>query len=332
MIRRRAFLALPAVLVTAKAQATRALGIAKDSLPIHDFKDTIAMLEYCHSMGAGGMQSTLSSLDPAYLKKLRALADQYSMYLEVQTSLPEQDTAAFSKQVEAAKAIGARSIRTACLRGRRYETFSTMAEWQKFARDSRAAIERAIPIVERNRIPLAIENHKDRTADEMVALMKQYGGEYLGVCLDTGNNMALLDDPMDTVSKLAPYAITTHIKDMAVEAYPEGFLLSEVPLGQGMLDMKAIVQTIVAARPKASLVLEMITRDPLKIPCRTDKYWITFSDRRDKYLPQALARVQDSTSKVPRIADLTRDEKLKREEQNVRDSVDYFRTNLAQAG
>ena len=42
------------------------------------------------------------------------------------------------------------------------------------------------------------------------------GSEHVGVCLDTGNNVALLEDPMEVVETLAPLAFTTHIKDMAV--------------------------------------------------------------------------------------------------------------------
>ena len=84
--------------------------------------------------------------------------------------------------------------------------------------------------------------------DQQVALMKQYSSEYLGVCLDTGNNLSVLDDPMETVEKLAPYTFNVHLKDMATEEYAKGFLLSEVPLGEGMLDMKRIVGTIRRAR------------------------------------------------------------------------------------
>ena len=61
-------------------------------------------------------------------------------------------------------------------------------------------------------MPLGIENHKDWLVDQQVALMKQYSSEYLGVCLDTGNNMAVLDDPMETVEKLAPYTFNVHSK------------------------------------------------------------------------------------------------------------------------
>ena len=74
MISRRLFLATPAFFWTARAATVQPLGIAKDSLPLHAFKDTIEMLDHCHSLGAAGLQSTLSSLDPDYLKRLRIRA------------------------------------------------------------------------------------------------------------------------------------------------------------------------------------------------------------------------------------------------------------------
>ena len=130
-----------------------------------------------------------------------------------------------------------------------------------------------MPLLEKYKIRLGLENHKDRTVDELVAVLKRYSSPYLGSCLDFGNNIALLDDPMDVVQKLAPYVVTTHLKDVGVEPYGEGFLLSELPLGEGFLDLSSIVSLIRAASPNAHLMLEMITRDPLKVPCLTDKYW-----------------------------------------------------------
>ena len=78
-------------------------------------------------------------------------------------------------------------------------------------------------ILEKHRLLLGLENHKDWTAEEMVALIERHSSEFLGVCLDTGNNISLLDDPMDTVAELAPFAVTTHFKDVAVKEYSEGF-------------------------------------------------------------------------------------------------------------
>ena len=74
--------------------------------------DTYEFLEYCHSLGAGGIQASLASLDPTYLKKLRARAEQLGMYIEVMAELPKQDdTSAFERTVRAAKDAGALCVR-----------------------------------------------------------------------------------------------------------------------------------------------------------------------------------------------------------------------------
>ena len=89
-----------------------------------------------------------------------------------------------------------------------------MEQWKSFAADAKAKIERALPIVNKHRLPLGIENHKDWTAEEFAVMLKRYSSEHLGACIDFGNNLSLLDDPMELVESLAPYVINTHIKDM----------------------------------------------------------------------------------------------------------------------
>src|SRR5262249_22671682 len=153
-------------------------------------------------------------------------------------------TSEFESTMRAAKAAGALCIRSAALGGRRYEDFSDLPSWQSFVTHSKAAIDRALAIASREGIPLAIENHKDWTAGELAAIMKEKSSEYLGVCLDTGNNISLLDNPTDTIETLAPYALSTHFKDMAVEPYADGFLLSEVPLGEGITDLKRAIAAV----------------------------------------------------------------------------------------
>src|SRR5438093_948401 len=125
----------------------------------------------------------------------------------------------------------------------------------------------------KRRVEVAGEDHKDHRVDELAALMRRLESESIGVCLDTGNNIALLDDPLITARELARWTLTVHLKDMGVEESPDGFLLAEVPLGQGLVDLKGITAAVRAANPKARFNLEMITRDPVSIPCLGDKYW-----------------------------------------------------------
>jgi sugar phosphate isomerase/epimerase len=185
-----------------------------------------------------------------------------------------------------------------------------------------------LPIVEKLGMPLALENHKDWTASEMAALMKQKSSEHLGVCLDTGNNISLLDDPMDVVATLAPYALSTHLKDMGVARYKDGFLLSEMPFDEGFLDLKRIVSTIRQARPKTKITLEMITRNPLEVPCLTDKYWATFPERGGRYLARTLRLVEDNARPLPRLDHLDKAAQLRLEEDNVKQCLYYARQQL----
>jgi sugar phosphate isomerase/epimerase len=216
------------------------------------------------------------------------------------------------------------------LSGRRYETFKKAEEYRAFKERSRRSLEMAEPIVARLKMRLAIENHKDYRADELVEVMRHLSSEYVGVCVDTGNNLALLDDPMQTVKELAPYALTCHFKDMAVEESPNGFYLAEVPLGEGFLDLKEMVRVLRQARPDIRFNLEMITRDPLSIPCLTDGYWATLGDvsGRDLARTLALVRRQARKERLPRVAGLRLDEQLATEEANVRRSMAFARDRL----
>lgn len=292
--------------------------------------EALDFLEFAHSLGAGGGQVTLKSFEPEYLKQVRESAARLEMYVEILGGLPKEDPAPFEALVRAAKQVGALAIRVACLGGRRYETFSHLDDWGRFVAESRARIARAVPIVEKHRVPLGIENHKDWTLEEMVRLLREYSSEYLGACIDFGNNIALLDDPNELIDGLAPFAVSTHIKDMAVEEYAEGFLLSEVPLGEGMLDLKGMVATILRSRPQVKFSLEMITRDPLKIPCLTEKYWVTFPDRNGRYLARTLAMVRANRPRrpLPTLSSLDAGGRLQLEIDNVRRSLDYARDEL----
>ena len=86
---------------------------------------------------------------------------------------------------------------------------------------------------------------------------------------------------------------------MAVEPYEDGFLLSEVQLGDGFLDLKQMVQMLRQKDPTMAFDLEMITRDPLKIPVFTDKYWVTFDDSYSPLPARDLAKTHRDREEEP---------------------------------
>jgi len=195
-------------------------------------------------------------------------------------------------------------------------------------------VELAEPVLRKYKIKLGIENHKGWRSAEQAAWMKRLGSEWVGVCLDFGNNIALCEDPMDTARTLAPYTFITHTKDMGVEEYEDGFLLSEVPLGEGILDLKQEVQMLRAVNPNIIFNLEMITRDPLKVPVYTAKYWATFDDTysplpgRDLAKVLSLVKKNHPKSPLPRVTGLSQEEQIKLEDQCNLKCIAYAHQNL----
>ncbi len=331
---RRGFLAATAAVAAAPAAAAparSAMGFSPDCFGVsRASRAPLDYIQYGYDRGAGGVQVMLPSLDPDSLKKIRALAEELGMYLEVTLRLPQDDGTQFEQTALAAKQIGAWCLRSVCLGGRRYEMFNTLAEWKTFVAESHARLARAVKIVEKVRIPMGLENHKDWTAEEMVPLLKQYSSEYLGTCIDWGNNMSLCDDPVELIEALAPWSLNSHIKDMAVEEYADGFYLSEVALGQGMLPLKRLTATLLKAQPRTKFSLDMLTRNPLVIPCLTEKYWATFPQRNGVYLARMLRLVRANKPAKPlvRLESMDQEARVRLEQDNVRLSVDYARDQL----
>ena len=274
----------------------------------------------------------IGSRDARYTAQLRARAEGWEMYVEGDARLPKEksDVHRFDAEVRTAREAGAEIVRTAMLSGRRYETFDSPEAFRQFAETSWKSLTLAEPVLRRHRVKLAIENHKDRRTAELLDLLKRISSEWVGVCLDTGNNIALLEDPAETVEALARYAFSTHLKDMAVQECEDGFLLSEVPLGEGFLDLKRTVERLLKANPRIQFNLEMITRDPLKIPCLTEKYWVTMPNVPARELGSALAMVRRHSARkaLPRTTGLDPDSQLAMEEKQVKASFAYAHARL----
>jgi 3-oxoisoapionate decarboxylase len=338
---RRAFLASTASLATAMtARAdgaqTGSLGFVIHSFSIRGaekgFADPLRFLEYVHSVGGRGVQVGIGVRDDAYADALRTRAESKGMYLEGTLSLPRDEASLerFDADVRTAKRAGVSVLRTVASRGRRYEIFDSAEAYRSSTDAAIQALKRAAPIVARHDVRLAVENHKDWRADELISVLKQVGNDHVGVCLDTGNSVALLEDPIEVVEALAPWAFTTHIKDIAVVEYPDGFLLAEVPFGAGALDLARVIRLVRAKHPEAKFNIEMITRDPLKVPCLSDKYWATFPELPGRHLARSLKYVRAHVPRhpLPRVSTLAFDERLRAEDRNIEQCVTFGRERL----
>lgn len=141
--------------------------------------------------------------------------------------------------VEIANMLGA-SVTRICAGGRATRTLS----WSEHRSLLVPLLRKAANFASDRGVVLAVENHIDMSADEMLELLSHVDHPSLGVCFDTANNLRMLEDPMVVARKLIPYARAAHVKDIqAYRGSPRDFSFwPSVPLGKGLIDMKEIVR------------------------------------------------------------------------------------------
>jgi sugar phosphate isomerase/epimerase len=305
---------------------------AKTDKSLVDLSDPLNFLEECHRLGAGGMQVPLGVRDETYLKNLRQQAERYGMHVETMLELPrdDADVERFEKQLIAAKMAGATVARTTMLPGRRYEQFETRADYERACERGLKSLRLAEPVAARHKFRLALENHKDHLVAEKLEVLKQISSEYVGLCVDVLNNVALLEDPLETMRAFAPYAMTVHFKDESIRESEDGFWLADAALGAGFLDLPAIVGVLRQAKPDVRFNLETITRDPIQVPVRTEKYWATFPGRpRSAMEPMLKLAREKGVAKQTMVSQLPQAGQLELERRNVQQSLKYAREKLA---
>ena len=254
--------------------ATPGGGRGPGGRPAFDF------LGYFHGLGFGVAEGARpASNDPDAIKAFRDRVEQYNMRVVMDVGYPrdENGVEAFEANVKMAKEAGAISLHAAMTQ-RRYEEFSDFASFKASFERNQKSIAMAEPILRKHQMRLGIENHKGWRSAEQAAWLKRVaasGSVCTSISAITCRSAKIPSIPCEN---LLPYTFACHSKTWPWSPTRDGFLLSEVPLGEGFLDIKGMVAALQKKDPNMPFDLEMIVREPLKIPVFTDKYWVTFDD------------------------------------------------------
>lgn len=223
-------------------------------------------LRRAHELDVGGVSLEscfIPSLDTEYLASIRGLLDKYSLERVFAWGHPDgleggtnQD--AYSEMIrcfESARSIGAKVMRVvgSSLKFRHQPHGPQIERLTRMFRE-------AVKVAEQYGIRMAVENHIDFNADEMLRLLTEVNSPWLGVNFDTGNFLRLLDDPVKGMAKLAPHVYATHIKDLKVQKgvpADEWYFFSSTPVGDGLVDNSRLVQLLADAGYSGLLAVEI---------------------------------------------------------------------------
>ena len=192
----------------------------------------------------------LPGLDSTQIRQLKAMLDQHNLDRVVAWGHPDgleggRNEAALRdliKHIGVARLMGARVMRIvgSSLRFRDEPHAPQIERLSVMLRE-------AVKVAEDRNVTLAIENHIDFTASEILALINNVGSKYLGVNFDSGNALRLFEDPVEEARLLAPHVHATHIKDLSPRrggSPREWNFWESVPAGQGVIDVPGIMKVL----------------------------------------------------------------------------------------
>lgn len=232
----------------------------------------VELLERAQRLGAEVVQigdnMPLDGLDERTLRNLAAQARRLGITLEVGTAGAQ--SANLSRYLQIATVLDARILRVV----------EDMEEWHPSVEDIAANIRAVLPDCRAQGVTIALENHFAIGSRDLARVVQLVDDPYVGICLDTLNSIARLEGWREVVSLLAPYAASLHIKDgVAVKGGGVGFYIAGCPLGQGMIDIPWVLQSLRShgRDPNALLEFWMDPAEDEATTLRQEERWIAGS-------------------------------------------------------
>ena len=149
-------------------------------------------------------------------------------------------------------------------------------------------------------VKLAVENHGgDLQAREMKGMIEGVGADVMGVCLDSGNPVWMLEDPHMTLETLIPYTETCHVRDSAVWKVPEGIAVRWVNMGEGNVDIDGWLRKFIQAKPGLPIIFEnLVSGNPRVHKIYDPAFWANWSKMPASELSRFLAIAEKGTPKL----------------------------------
>jgi 3-oxoisoapionate decarboxylase len=148
-------------------------------------------------------------------------------------------------------------------------------------------------------IKLAVENHGgDLQSREMKGMVEAVGRDVMGVCLDSGNPVWMLEDPHMTLEMLGPYAETCHVRDSAVWKVPEGIAVRWVNMGDGNVDIDGWIRKFIEMKPGLPIIFEnLVSANPRVHAIYNPQFWDNWRKMPAWELSRFLAVAEKGTPK-----------------------------------
>ena len=213
-------------------------------------QDIFWLMDRAVEWGLDGLHVTGADLEPAtpeHLAAIKKAASERDLYLEINASFNAPCDSRINFTVEnalrTAQAIGADFVKWSLDIVRPRPLYGTCMHPKVAVQlaDRYEQIRAQIPLMEELGISMAIENHCDTYADEIIWLVEKLDHPDIGACIDTINALCVLEGIEASVEKMLPYASSCHLCDNELRIDHNGTHSIGVPVGTGDVDCAKIV-------------------------------------------------------------------------------------------
>ena len=177
-------------------------------------------------------------------------------------------------------------------------------------------------------IKIAIENHAgDMQARELRTLIEGAGKDFVGACVDSGNPLWTIEDPMLTLETLAPYALTSHVRDTALWKQDGAIMVQWVRLGHGNVGIREWTEKFQQLCPGRAFSMEVIVTQPRKLDYLDPKFWDAYRNTPAWEFARFLALAERGRP-YQGLPAPSKDEARQREREDLEESIKYCRDVL----
>lgn len=136
---------------------------------------------------------------------------------------------------------------------------------------------------------IVVENHQDVTCDELIDIWERLDRHpAYGVLMDTGNPLAVGEDPVSFAQRAAHLIRHLHLKDYTIHFAPNGYHLVRCAAGDGCIDFPAILEIVAQNGHNVLPAIEIAAQATRTIPILEADWWHTFEPNHTQRLPGAL--------------------------------------------
>ncbi len=240
------------------------------------------LMDLAVAHGLGGVEFPpvwgLGGLDPDTLRRARAYAEARGLFVVLDGGVVDEDE--LRQLLRAAAILGARTVRaivSTILCGDRRAMRDT---WSALLAGTARRLRSVRDTAAEYGVSIALENHQDVTADELVGLVEEVDSPWVGVTLDAVNPLAVGEEPLRFARRVLPYLKHVHLKDYHLYKTPHGYRLARCATGAGVLDTPALLALLAREAPAATIAIELGALEARHVRLLEDDFWSGYPPRR----------------------------------------------------